>query len=448
MRRDGTLGAASRFRWAGALAALLALSLLLACGSEGGVEGADSKPVVAAPLELDAEGMEAKVGEMLATADTLERHRLAIALADALDEENLPGAVAALDANLPKIDPHEIRILAHAWAEIDPAGALDHMLENWRYPRVSNQAIEEVVYVWASSGDAAAARAYVDPTFDGPIPAPRSPTKFMQLAVLKALGVAQEWDQLTGLFGSIEDEGDREFWLTRVLIEINRVHDASLIKAWVDSIPWDAPNDLKVSALKRGIDWRARASAETAQDWYEEIESHPRAPEVMAEAVVKQGIREPAEALAWLRQRPPGATRDRLIREIVAGWLGREDGQKVVAAREWVRANSEDEVIRDLVAGIFVKSLTKSVDYEAALDYAYRYPEAAKADRIVPVVLAEWATFDEPRVGAYIEENDLDEATVAAYHEQLARRRDTIDVRRARGTPAKRRDAADGGRDR
>ena len=411
-----------------ALAFLLAATpwLLVSCGGSG--NGGDA----CAPLDLDAEQMQARMIEMLSTADTLDRHRLAIALADALDEDNLPGAIAGLDANLDRIDPHEVRIIAHAWAAIDAKGALDHMLENWKFPRINNQAVEEVVYVWAASGDGAGARAYVDPTFDGPIASPRSPTRFMQLAVLKALAVAEDWEQLTGLFGSIDDDGDRAFWLTRVIVEMSRVNGFESIRSWVDGIPWDAPNDLKVEALKRALDWRSRLDYADAQSWYESFEGHPKAYEMLPEAVRAQGMREPANALEWLREREHGNTRDTLVREIVRGWLGRESGEIRNAGRVWVDENAADEFWQPMIVGVAVKHYADSVEHRRAADLARKYPEASLASKVVPSILAAWSTYDPEAVDEYIEVTGLGGEMVEEYQAKLEQRRTGIRVSRSR----------------
>ncbi|GEM_PF-2173172 len=400
--------------------------LLASCSGSG--DGGDA----CAPLDLDADQMQARMIEMLSTADTLDRHRLAIALADALDEDNLSGALAGLDANLDKIDPHEVRIIAHAWADIDAKGALDHMLENWKFPRINNQAVEEVVYVWAASGDGASARAYVDPSFDGPIASPRSPTKFMQLAVLKALAVAEDWEQLTGLFSSIEDDGDRAFWLTRVVVEMSRVNGFESIRSWVDWIPWNAPNGLKVDALKRALDWRARLDYADAQSWYESFEDHPKAYETLSEAVRAQGMHEPANALAWLRERQDGNTRDTLIREIVRGWLGRESPEIRDAGRAWVDENADDEFWQPMIVGVAVRHYADTVEHRKAADLARKYPEASNASQVVPAILAAWSTYDPDAVDEYIEQTGLGDEIVEDYQARLERRSQGIRVSRTR----------------
>ncbi|MEM9174231.1 MAG: hypothetical protein AAGC67_03280 [Myxococcota bacterium] len=391
----------------------LAIALFAAaCGGDQAGGGA---------LDLDAEAMETAVFEMLTTRDTLDRHRSAVELADALSTENLPGAIQALDEHIDKIHHHEIRILAHAWADLDPRGALDHILEQWRYPRVSNEAIEEIVYVWAESGDGESARAYVDPTFDGPIPAPRSPTRFMQLAVLKALAVAEDWDNLTALFGSIQDPEDREFWITRVLVEMNRVNGFEPVREWIESIPWDEPEGLRISALKRALDWRSRLSYSESQAWYEEIEQDKPRPVLLEEVVKAQGLNEPANAILWLSKRAPGSERDRLIREIMSGWLSRIEPEVRTEGRAWALEHSGDDLLGPLIAPIVVASYVNSNQAGKAAEFMLQHPEHTKLERRLPTVLVRWASMDVNEVDAFIQEKGISEEVVGAYQRELKR---------------------------
>ena len=396
------------------------LFALLAAACSGGSADCDCGAGVA---DLDSAGMESAVLEMLSTADTIDRHRRMIALGEALDEDNLPGYIAALDEHIDKIDPYEVRLITHAWADVDPKGALDHILEEWRYPRVSNNAVEEIVYVWAASGDGDAARAYVDPSFDGPIATPRSPTKFMRLAVLKALAVAGDWKNLTELFATIESAEDREFWITRVMIEMNRVNGTEQVREWIDSISWEEPNNLKLSVLKRALDWRSRKDYAVSQAWYEEIERERSRPSLLESVVKAQGVREPGNAMLWLVARPTSEDRDRLIREIMAGWLSREEPELRAEGQAWALANSSNDAIRPFIAPILVRSFMGSNQVQQAAEYALQYPEEAIADRNLPFILVRWASMDVDTVEAFIAENEIAPQVIEAFRSEVEQRK-------------------------
>lgn len=406
----------SRMLLGGLAALLLALS---ACSEQGATS-------VEAPLSLDAAAMEAEVKAMIATPDILDRHRQAVRLMDSLNEENLPGAIAGYEASLNRVDPHEVRLFANAWAKLDPKGALDRILDEWRFPRISHQAVLEVVYEWALSGDSEALRAYVDPSFDGPIEARDSVTKIVVLAVLQALGTAGDWDQLTDLLAAREDDGDRELWITEVFVAINRAHGLEGSKAWMDSIAWDAPNDLKISVMKRLLHSVAAQPGNQAQTWYEEIESHPRAIEVLPMAVKGWGLRQPPEALLWLAERAPSQTRDRVMREISLGWVQRDAG----AAEEWLLANFSNEPIRRAGLVPVIQLRMQEKRFEEAADLARAEGLEDSKEKLLAQVFREWATLSPEAVDAYAAKHDVSRDVVALYHELVAKRTEKVKRRR------------------
>ncbi len=405
----------------------LAVLLWVGCspppaGSEKGGSGPQ--------LILDAHEMKVAAAEMLTISDTLDRHRRMVELMDAMSPENLPGAIAAYEANLSRVDPHEIRLFTNAWAQIDPRGALDRILDHWRYPKINNQAVLEVVTLWVNSGDSEAARAYVDPSFDGPIPSRRSPTKFMVLAVLEALAVAGEYDGLTQMFGSLEDDADRELFITQVMIEMNRSGGDGSIKGWLDSIPWDAPKGLKFSTLKRGLDWVAKLSGPTAALWYEEIESQPGAVELLPMAVKAWGVRDPGASILWLEDRQLTVIRTKLVREIGRGWLVR----RPAVAEAWLASRLDVPIVqRDLLL-VLANHYAGLRRFEEAAELARQSPDGTRRRRALVALLRKWSSFDDEAVEAYLEEGNVSQAVIESYRKKMAE--NPIKVRRRRANPA------------
>lgn len=406
-----------------AIASLLIVSMIvLACSPPGSATGGAGQPLV-----LDSAEMKSAVQEMLKTADTLDRHRRMVELMDAINADNLPGAIEGYESDLSRVDPHEIRLFTNAWAQIDPKGALDRILDTWRYPRINNQAVLEVVYVWARSGDRAAARAYVDPSFDGPIPSRESPTKFMVLAVLQALAENGDYEQLTDMLASLEDTGDRELFITEVMVEMNRGNGSGSVKAWLDSIPWDAPKNLKFSTLKRGLDWVSKMSGPAAAAWYEEIESEPRAVEVLPMAVKSWGVRQPGDAILWLGDRQTTTVQTALIREIARSWFQRSK-EGAAEAEAWVLEHLEVPVVRDNLILILANHWAVEARFEESIEMAKKEPEPSRRELALAAVLREWSKLDDPAVEAYITSKQVSDSVVSLYRQQQAE--STIKVKR------------------
>ena len=96
----------------------------------------------------------------------------------------------------------------------------------------------------------------------------------------------------------------------------------------------------------------------------------------------------------------------------------------------------EDPFFEERIVGLVVKHYTDHVEFLKALELCRKYPEAARADRITPVILAEWATFGRPDVDAYIAEHELSSELVADFEAQLARRNKGGKVTRERIKPS------------
>jgi hypothetical protein len=421
-RRDKT-STERKTQWMYRAMVTFLLVCALGCSPSGSVTGGSGQP-----LALDSPQMKTAAQEMLSISDTLDRHRRLVELMDALNEDNLPGAIEAYESYLSRVDPHEIRLFTNAWAQIDPKGALDRILDTWRYPRINRQAVLEVVTIWVQSGDGKAARAYVDPKFEGPIPSRQSPTKFMVLAVLQSLAVEGEYDELTAMLASLEDDGDRELFITEVMVEMNRAGGKGGVKAWLDSIPWDTPKNLKFSTLKRGLDWVSKMSGPQAARWYEEIESDPRAVQLLPMAVKSWGVRDPGAAILWLGDRQPTTVRAALVREIGRGWTERE--AKAPEAEAWIQAHIEIPLVRDHLSLVLANYWAREKRFEDSIEMAKNVPTTGQRDHAIAAVLREWSGYDDDATEAFIASGRVPETAIAWYRKQTAE--NPIKVRRVR----------------
>jgi hypothetical protein len=401
------------------IAVVLGLFALVAetgCAPEKAPAGGSGEVAIE---DLNSEEMAIRVAEMLQVTDTLDRVRQTVALMDALNEDNLPGAIEAYQKDLNRVQPHESRLFANAWARIDPKGALDRMQETWTYPKIAFPAVEEAAYVWALSDDAAGARAYVDPSMGSVVEKGRAPTNFLVLAVLKALAVGGELEELTGLLEGLKDSPNRDMFLTDILIELNRGQGMRVMRDWINSMSWEADNELKYSALRRGLDWSSQMNGEFAASWYEEVESDSdsdaHAHKVMPMAVVNWSVRDPGPAMQWLGKRPPSETRDQLIRTVAVGWLTR----RPELAEPWILEQLDDELMRDRLILPLANLYLSARKYEQALEWCQQIPRDYERNISLSVVLSEWTRLDEGAAAAYITEHKVSDSVVAGMRKRL-----------------------------
>ena len=207
------------------------------------------------------------------------------------------------------------------------------------------------------------------------------------------------------------------------MIEMNRVNGTEQVREWIDSISWEEPNNLKLSVLKRALDWRSRKDYAVSQAWYEEIERERSRPSLLESVVKAQGVREPGNAMLWLVARPTSEDRDRLIREIMAGWLSREEPELRAEGQAWALANSSNDAIRPFIAPILVRSFMGSNQVRQAAEYALQYPEEAIADRNLPFILVRWASMDVDTVEAFIAENEIAPEMIEAFRSEVEQRK-------------------------
>ncbi len=415
-------------------AAALPLCLVLVATSLAGCDSATSPNAGASnrvlPADLDASGMKTAVLDTISSIDSLDRARRWVEIADLLDDENLPGALEAFDEELNRADEYEIRIFANKWAQLDPEGALDYITDNWRYPKATNQAVNEIFYVWARN-DSAAAREYIAPSFEEPIAGRRSPKKFMVLATLRALAASGDLDELTRLFGSLEDNGDRNLWLTQVMREMNRARGNEATQAWVESIPWDTPNGVKRAAFNRALDWLARISPSGAAKWYEKFEGERDLSELLRPIVKAWGIQDPAATLMWLNDRPRNPTQLTYVREVYRGWFdwGPEYGEE---AEAWTRANRGVELVEDPLVFMLTQVLVHQRRYEDAAEWINTARPEIRS-KALPGVFAEWATLDASAVDAWVAANQISEEIVDDYRARVEN--NPVKVKRRRSQP-------------
>lgn len=408
-----------RRRWPGSLGIFWLSVACLACG-EVGRPGA--RP---APVDLDAGELREALLEALATTDTFDRVARTVELLAAVDDDNVAGARAAYDQRLAHVDRSEIRLYANTLARRGPREALDEVMR-WEYPGLKRAAVSEIVYWWARHGGSAEARAYAEATLEDAALGEKTVRNVMIDALVRAVAASGDHAELTEIFASLPADDTREWLLTQSILELYRTGGFAATKAWVDSIPWDVGDGLAFSALKRGLHLQSKALGADSAAWYLEFE--PRlSPDEVEEALplVVQGWvrRDPEATIAWLRDRPQSAVRDEALRSAAIVWL-KGDPETAVA---WIEARLEDPLVeRTLLFPL--AQYTMSIDIHEALPLAERIPIEGERIRALKQILVMWSRDDYAAVEAYMAENDVPEAVVAAVRGQRAirtqRRRD------------------------
>jgi hypothetical protein len=373
------------------LSAALA-ACFVAC-KPGGEEGA---PSTGSTAPLGAEEMKTALIEALANPDTLDRIDAVTDLMRRIDAKNVEGAMAAYDDSVEGLDRDEVRLFANAWARIDPKSALDRFT-HWRAPRVGQSAIAEVVFYWTRNGGADAAREYALSSL-GDLPDGKTIRNIVLDSTAAGLASAGQYESLTKLLEPLPSDQPRSWVITQAMLEFYRAGPSAL-RDWVDSIPWEAQNDLKRDALRSALIGLSNIDGPRAFEWYEAVESRLAPGDFLEGMSQAWSGHEPLRTIEWLRTRPESEGRRMALRAAAYRYL-KSDGK---AASEWIKANLEDPSIDESMR-FPLAQYTMSVDLQGALPLAEKIPAPGEKLEALKQILIMWSRTDFDAVEKYMTE--------------------------------------------
>lgn len=390
------------------VAAVLCLAPI-ACSPPASKDAAPAGTAGTVPASgpLDAAAMKQAVAAGLALPDTLDRLSTLCELMKRVDASNVEGARDAYDAAVEGLDRDDVRVFANAWARIDSRAALE-WFTGWRAPMVGQSAISEVVHYWTRHGGADEARRFALESLGPEGPESGTVRNLVVDATAAGLASAGRNAELTKLLEELPSGQERSWVITQAMIEFYRSGTASL-RAWVDSIPWDAKNDLKRDALHSALVSLAHYDAAATFAWYDEVA--PKLPlgahlDGIGEAA---GAREPLATIEWLRTRKESAGRHLGLRAAAYHYL-KADGKTAAA---WIESHLDDPAIEAAMRFPLTQYLI-SVDIHAALPLAEKIQAPGEKVAALKQILAMWSRKDYPAVERYMAEvgvpNEVEQA--------------------------------------
>lgn len=375
---------------------LFALTSLSACSDRD--SGAASSGFSGIPEgNIDSATMRSEMISTLAEKDKLDRVTRLVGLLHRLNKDNLEGALEAHEESLPALDRDEIKIFANAWARIDAKGALDRV-RTWRNPVVTRGAVAEIVYYWTLNGGAEDARKYALSSVGRSEADTETTRNVIMDSVIRGLAGANEHDELTEILENFPSDRTRGWLLTQAMLEHFR-SGIPAVQTWVDSIPWDAKNNLKLDALAPALSTISKADGEAAAAWYERLESKLDKGALLEDVVSDWAIRDPQAAIEWLRKRPQSASRSKALRKVSFMFL-KQEGPK---ASEWIQANLDDSLI-DMTMRFPLAQYLVSVDIHEALPIAEKIGKTNEKSNVLKQILMIWSRDDYDAVKQYMAE--------------------------------------------
>ncbi|MFK7896413.1 MAG: hypothetical protein AB8G23_11285 [Myxococcota bacterium] len=388
-------GATRGLRAGSMVLALSGALLVLGACSEGTSRGVTG-PVVSTGA-LDAAAMKQEMSVALSEGDTLDRNTLMVNLLHRLTTGNLEGAIGAHEEVISSLDPEEVRLFANAWARIDAGGALDRVT-TWRNPLVSRRAISEIVFYWTSTGEADAARKYALDSMRRNEEDSKGANNIVLDSVVRGLASSGEHEELTKVLEEFPDDRPRTFLITKAMLQFYR-QGLPAVQGWVDSIPWEAKNNLKRAALRSSMVSMVEADGAVASAWFARNEGNLDKGEFIEEFAASWAKREPKAAIDWLRERPQSAARSTALRATAFRYLMQEGPE----AEAWIRENLEDPLI-DTTMRFPLAQYLMSVDIQKALPVAVKIGKTNEKSNALKQILMMWSRTDYDAVKRYMAE--------------------------------------------
>lgn len=359
---------------------------------------------------LNRNEMQSEIAEALKISSMSKRFIAIGALLNSITPENAPGAGEAYAANLYGVRSCEMRPFAHAWASVDADAAVEYSLNlTTSGGQRRREAISESVRAWTAQDRGAGAKVFLaglDPSSDD----------YRVVINNTVIGLAEGGypSEATPLLASLNPDETREMLIFKLMLELFRT-DYTQVRAWVDSIPEDAANELKITAFERAMALGMTIDPQSALGWYEEHQFTDYAGTEAIATILKAYVEtSPSEALAWLIQLPPSQARSDAVRDAAYTWLKTAPDD----ASPFLRANLNRP---EMVTAIFpyAQFMIKE-DWVEAVEWARRVPIPFERARVLSQALVVWGHRDRPAVIEWLKEHpEVDEPIFEAVTDQL-----------------------------
>lgn len=379
----------------GALAGILAACVLAGCPASVETDKDRSTDQTAALGEAE---MKQAVAAALANHDTLDRTTQLVDLMHQLDAGNLTGAMAAYDQAARGIDGRDVALFANAWARLDAEAAIDRFL-TFKNPAAQFQAVDEVIFYRARSGDAKRVREYAEKAIQGKasLSAADKATagRIILDAAARGLAAAGQYDELTKLLETQPSDRSRGFLITKSLIELGRNEGDA--RKWAEGISWEAPNQIKKDVLRPVLALMAGGDGRQAGAWYDSMRDHLAPGEWLGDISNAWARNEPVPAVEWLLSQPESDERGMALRT-AAYTLLQSDGP---AGSEWIKARLDQPDVHAHMLFPLVQYIM-SVDIQEALPLAQEIEGNGDKVSALKQILMIWSRTDYDAVKQYI----------------------------------------------
>ena len=263
-------------------------------------------------------------------------YRMSAYLQD-LTPEQLPDALALVEANLPWLTTDEIRLFMFAWTRLDPAGALEHAL-GWPQPFNRNGA-GAALYAWAFRDPRAALAAF------GPLDDGSRLSEFLQGRLVAGWAHGPHKESASDYIATLPEGSRRLSYVAMLAWELSKQGPDAVIR-WAEAVP-DADADYKSAVFFKAAGTLAGIDPPGTAKWVGRHAERSYADGALLAVARSWVASDGAAAMTWLAELPAGEQRERLRADAGRAWLRREP----VAARVWLESGGADAALAEILGG-------------------------------------------------------------------------------------------------
>lgn len=346
-----------------------------------------------------------------------------------LDPENLPELVRVLESQNMGIEQEELRLIMVAWARFDGPGAYAWAkkgLKSWRKTLTA-----EALYAWAFY-DALAVMNILDKMAEDPERV--GPLRQLAIEAWLRSDDKQGVSDYIANFPDIRRRGRLYFLLAG---EIMMTEGADGAMRWVEAVPDDAPNNLKLGLFDHVSIMVARRDPVAAAEWFLAHRTQPYSEKALT-GIVRRWVQyhDPQAAFQWLLGMSTDGIRDGEYDSAIAGGFRKWIQLEHEPAREWLLGQLPNPTLDPAVYEAVRRTLP--LDPEESMNWARRLDDQKQRNEQTIRVGIRWRSKDPEALNSWLKENDLPEQTLKRI---LAK---APQPRQAAGTPLKSKQAPAG----
>ena len=363
-----------------------------------------------ARLTFRAERVSAEqFAEALESRDWVYRAHTISSYVRDLGPENLPAALAAVEARRRWLSQDELRLFMGAWASFDPEAAFARSL-TWP-DHTRNKGAAAAIYGWALHNPKAAHRAAMT-TNDSNLKA------LLLDRLVAAWAHGEDREGATLYIAGLPNEPSRSR-LTSVLVREILADGHGAVMAWAEGLPDGNETGFRSTAYERTAGILAQDDHRAAVKFVERNRDTPEIEGAFAAVARRWVSTDPEAALAWARSLPPGSGRDRAVRIGFVQWQKKNP----TAAERWLLATEASPEL-DPARFVVVRRLAATAPLEA-IGLAQTIQDPETKERGLIAVLTQWLQVEHEAATAWLAQNPTPERVRKAIqaHTQPGRRR-------------------------